>query len=456
MEKNVIVTDEFGNAIGSTYPKRARGLVKNGRAELISEHEIRLSSFCPPNHLEDFFMSDKIIQVNTETGELIESADKMFDEALGKNGVIPPLPVPPIPPTPAAPVAPAAPEEAPDDKVRLYFKTRDYRLNPDCPHNMGERTMLSGGVEGELTEAYCIGSWQTHWTEIMSKDFALAKNTTHTLSFWLNGGENDRGDEVCQLWVIFDGDYENRYIYKLNRNFLKPVKRHNGWLLFEIPFTTEDNEATQFRFAAKGAPCAIIPAKEKAAYARLSDDKVDFRLPQRHNIVFNEGWPRDAGWSHMAFKGEFTDKVKSVFRGDKPEGDPKPAADAETKAENKSGFNLDIDWSKLSDTVSEKINQAASAVGVAAHHAKDAASNIKVRIFKSASDEINDEIDGFVDEIQSEIDEGLDEIEDEIDGMIDEIEDEIRGEVREELKDKLKDEIIDEIMSRLRGNSDKK
>ena len=33
IEKNVIVTDEFGKEIGRTYPKRARGLVKNGREE---------------------------------------------------------------------------------------------------------------------------------------------------------------------------------------------------------------------------------------------------------------------------------------------------------------------------------------------------------------------------------------------------------------------------------------
>ena len=42
MEKNIIVIDTNGNQIGKTYPKRARGLIKNGRAEFVSDCEIRL------------------------------------------------------------------------------------------------------------------------------------------------------------------------------------------------------------------------------------------------------------------------------------------------------------------------------------------------------------------------------------------------------------------------------
>ena len=42
IEKNVIVTDAEGKEIGSTWPKRAKGLVKNGRAEYVGDREIRL------------------------------------------------------------------------------------------------------------------------------------------------------------------------------------------------------------------------------------------------------------------------------------------------------------------------------------------------------------------------------------------------------------------------------
>ena len=56
MEKNIIVVDEQGNEYEATYPKRAKGLVKNGRARFIDEHTICLA--CPPNtELEDKNMS---------------------------------------------------------------------------------------------------------------------------------------------------------------------------------------------------------------------------------------------------------------------------------------------------------------------------------------------------------------------------------------------------------------
>jgi len=51
IEKNVIVVDEQGNEYEATYPKRAKGLVKNGRARFIDENTICLA--CPPDNLEE-------------------------------------------------------------------------------------------------------------------------------------------------------------------------------------------------------------------------------------------------------------------------------------------------------------------------------------------------------------------------------------------------------------------
>jgi len=57
IEKNIIVVDEQGNEYEATYPKRARGLVKHGRARFIGEHKICLA--CPPNmNLEEQTMSN--------------------------------------------------------------------------------------------------------------------------------------------------------------------------------------------------------------------------------------------------------------------------------------------------------------------------------------------------------------------------------------------------------------
>ena len=49
IEKNIMVVDELGNEYEATYPKRAKGLVKNGRARFIDENTICLA--CPP-HIE--------------------------------------------------------------------------------------------------------------------------------------------------------------------------------------------------------------------------------------------------------------------------------------------------------------------------------------------------------------------------------------------------------------------
>ncbi len=67
MEKNIIVVDEYGHNYGVTYPKRAKGLVKNGRARYVDEHTICLA--CPPDpDLGDIPMNETI-RVNTSAAE---------------------------------------------------------------------------------------------------------------------------------------------------------------------------------------------------------------------------------------------------------------------------------------------------------------------------------------------------------------------------------------------------
>ncbi len=77
MEKNVIVVDEQGNIYEATYPKRAKGLVKNGRARFVGENKICLA--CPPENLmEDNKMTD--LKQNQED-EIISEAEKTAEEA---------------------------------------------------------------------------------------------------------------------------------------------------------------------------------------------------------------------------------------------------------------------------------------------------------------------------------------------------------------------------------------
>ncbi|MDR1330287.1 MAG: hypothetical protein LBK23_11880, partial [Oscillospiraceae bacterium] len=49
-EKNIKVVDEYGNDYGATWPRRAKGLIKSGRAREIGENIICLTR--PPNKKE--------------------------------------------------------------------------------------------------------------------------------------------------------------------------------------------------------------------------------------------------------------------------------------------------------------------------------------------------------------------------------------------------------------------
>lgn len=77
IEKNIIVVDEYGNKYEATYPKRAKGLVKNGRARFIAENKICLA--CPPkNELEDNYMSANKNNINANINqETPASAEKL-------------------------------------------------------------------------------------------------------------------------------------------------------------------------------------------------------------------------------------------------------------------------------------------------------------------------------------------------------------------------------------------
>ena len=77
IEKNIIVVDEQGNEYEATYLKRAKGLVKNGRARFINENTICLA--CPPKeYLEDNKMENKLTE--REIFEQIVALQKQITE----------------------------------------------------------------------------------------------------------------------------------------------------------------------------------------------------------------------------------------------------------------------------------------------------------------------------------------------------------------------------------------
>lgn len=261
--QTVTVLSQDGEFSGLTYPRRAQGLVKKGRARYVNDNTIRL------NGVSDAVITEDIKMDNINTLNEIKNT----------------------------------PEQQEQPVNRLYFNARDWSFNKDCKNNVGNRSFMQG-PDGKLAEAYTIGDWRYNWTEIVTKQLILPKNTTHTFTFWLNGGENDKNDEVCRFVVVYNNDCENCYTYNLNRNFIKPLKKVNGWELYEIPFITGDNEYTQLRFAAMRAYMTVMTAKSKEEYADLPDsvDEFESERPQRHNIVFADGWPTNEWYSTRALR----------------------------------------------------------------------------------------------------------------------------------------------------------
>lgn len=92
--KNVIVTDENGKTYEPTYTRRAKGLVKCGRARWVDENTICLNSLatCPPNDVsadeinftEDIKMSENTVKenvnVNVYDNEILERIDLIITQ----------------------------------------------------------------------------------------------------------------------------------------------------------------------------------------------------------------------------------------------------------------------------------------------------------------------------------------------------------------------------------------
>ena len=80
MPKTIAVVDEQGNTYEATYPKRARGLVKKGRARFVSESMICLAR---PPKVEEKRMSNTITldMILEQLNKLVEST-AFFENAL--------------------------------------------------------------------------------------------------------------------------------------------------------------------------------------------------------------------------------------------------------------------------------------------------------------------------------------------------------------------------------------
>ena len=79
--KTVRVTDEAGNEYEATYPRRAKGLVKNGRARFTDDSQTAIILTCPPNQdmiLEDNTMNEQINHTENTEATATENAAEEY------------------------------------------------------------------------------------------------------------------------------------------------------------------------------------------------------------------------------------------------------------------------------------------------------------------------------------------------------------------------------------------
>lgn len=209
-----------GELIGYTYPKRVKGLVKHGRAEIVDDTEIRLLDLSPPENNLD------------------------FSEERNMN--------------------------------ILNFNPSDFRINSQCRNSSYSKEVITDDFLNNLT-TYKIGDWQWNWCQIDS-DAKLEKNTDYLFRFAVAGGYNNTFDAVSRFIITKNSGIEDDYIgYNLAKSAYKPVLSkstniEHGWLrVFEVQFNTGDCESFTFSFAVMHAETRIMPALDNEAYASLPD-----------------------------------------------------------------------------------------------------------------------------------------------------------------------------------------
>lgn len=194
------------------------------------------------------------------------------------------------------------------------------RWEPDEAVSTNIASMIKVHGAGITGDAWQLGDWGSGWTAITSKipieTGWLEPGAEYRFCFWLNGGENSRGDEVC-TFEIFGDAWEDRLRFRLNRDHTKPLLEKNGWLLFAVPFTApEAATALTFRFVAAGAVCTVagIHDMNMTAAESIVPDERDLTRPQRHNIVFRNGYPDDTPKVRLKARGRELEVSRNAVR----------------------------------------------------------------------------------------------------------------------------------------------
>ena len=252
MEKNVTIIDESGNKIGETYPKRAKGLVKKGRAEYVNDFIVKM----PDTHVPTVAYDND----NTEV--------RYMSKVIG-------------------------------------FEARGFQIDPTCKGNNIANRMFVTDALGNNVEVFEIGDYGSNWTQI-SYEMPVEKNEDFEFLFAMTGDiDADNNQSAKCNFIIMpiheadpDKDWDNRYQYSLLHRDYKPTmeKVWNGSSIrfYRIPFNTGDADKIRFVFVAFQRPYKVFPVKNFEEYKALED--------------FNPG----CGWQN--FKNDFKRDFKRDFK----------------------------------------------------------------------------------------------------------------------------------------------
>ena len=335
MIKNVIVTDLNGNVTGTTYPKRAKGLIKSGRAIEVDEQTIRL-----------------VASVYTDA-----FSDDMEDYTMADV---------------------------------IEFKARGFKLVEDCTSNKGTRLIVT--ENDESVECFEIGEGGA-MTKI-SRKVAVEADKDYVFRFAVRS-DFVKGNAESLVSIYFDEEGDG-YTYPLDRedkNRFKPVickKTADGLLrVFELPFNSGDATSATILISVHDMTAWLYPAKEKAAYDEFEDIDYDqWRQEEFHQVEKVLG---DVG-------STIGDTLNGIggFVGDVGDKIGKAVADFWSKAtENKGGEDKNADDKSAEDKVDEAAEKFDKAADEAAEKVADVAEKAAEAVEKAA-EKVEDAIEKAV------------------------------------------------------------
>ena len=234
MTKNILVTNFNGDIIGATYPKRARGLIKSGRAVQIDEGTIQLSD---------------------AAGTYAFSIKNMEDKEMANV---------------------------------IDFRARGFKLDEKIATSKGTRLMVTEG--GESVECFEIA--QGGAATGIVKTVELEKDKDYVFRFAMKS-KFVRADVAESSVSIFFKEPGDGYTYPIDRgdkNRFKPVickKNDDGiFRVYELPFNSGDDTSCTISIQLHDMSAWIYPAKDIESYSALEDIDYDlWRQDEIHNIA---------------------------------------------------------------------------------------------------------------------------------------------------------------------------